>query len=131
MYRVELEMKDTTEIITSASFNLDLLLSIGRDSQLSLPFTKNEMISISTSQIIRSLVVVLNLCQLRAFLSLSLYDTLGLAPHINVSSWGPGDFPVSYWNRDTPQNAWNRRPRSFVIDTELLFTNMRYPYHEC
>ena len=33
MYPVELEMKDTTEINTSASY-LDLLLSIGRDGQL-------------------------------------------------------------------------------------------------
>ena len=33
MYPAELEIKDTTEIITSASY-LDLLLSIGRDGQL-------------------------------------------------------------------------------------------------
>ena len=33
MYPVELEIKDTTESITSASY-LDLLLSVGRDGQL-------------------------------------------------------------------------------------------------
>ena len=53
MYPVELEIKDTTESNTSASY-LDLLLSIGRDGQLTLPFMTNVTISISTSQIFRS-----------------------------------------------------------------------------
>ena len=48
MFPAELEIKDITENITSASY-LDLLLSIGRDGQL----TTNEMISISTSQTFR------------------------------------------------------------------------------
>ena len=38
-------------------------------------------------------------------LSLNLYDTPGLAPRMNVLFWGPGDFPVSYSNRDTSRNA--------------------------
>ena len=49
MFPAELEIKDTTESITSAPY-LDLLLSIGRDGQL----TTNEMILISTSQTFRS-----------------------------------------------------------------------------
>ena len=44
-----------------------------------------------------------------ACLSLNLYDTPGLAPRMNVLFWGPGDFPVSYSNRDTSRNAWNRQ----------------------
>ena len=46
MYSAELEIKDTTESTTSASY-LDLLLSIGRDT---LPFMTNEMISISVPE---------------------------------------------------------------------------------
>ena len=38
-----------------------------------------------------------------AFLSLSLYDTPGLAPRMNVLFWEPGDYwyPISCSNRDT------------------------------
>ena len=39
-----------------------------------------------------------------------------LAPRMNVLYWGPGDFPVSYTNRDTSQNAWNRHLGSFMVD---------------
>ena len=63
--------------------------------------------------------------------SLNLYDTPGLAPRMNVFYWGPGDFPVSYSNRDTSRNAWNRHSGSFMVDTGILFINMKYPSHEC
>ena len=65
------------------------------------------------------------------FLSLNLYDTPGLAPHMNVLYWEPGDFPVSYSNRDTSRNAWNRHSGSFMVDMGILFSNMKYPSHEC
>ena len=71
------------------------------------------MISISTSQTFRSWVVIFHLRQPMEFLSLNLYDTPGLAPRMNVLYWGPGDFPVSYSNRDTSRNAWNRHSGSF------------------
>ena len=64
------------------------------------------MISISTSQTFRSWVVIFHLRQPMEFLSLNLYDTPGLAPRMNVLYWRPGDFPVSYSNRDTSRNAW-------------------------
>ena len=63
-------------------------------------------------------------------LSLNLYDTPGLAPLMNVLFWGPGDFPVSYSNRDTSRNAWNRHSGSFMVDTGILFSNIKYPSHE-
>ena len=66
-----------------------------------LPSTTSEMISISTSQTFRSWVVIFHHHRPMACLSLNLYDTPGLAPHMNVLFWGPGDFPVSYSNRDT------------------------------
>ena len=93
--------------------------------------TTNEMISISTSQTFRSWVVIFHLRQPMEFLSLNLYDTPGLAPRMNVLYWGPGDFPVSYSNRDTSRNAWNRHSGSFMVDMGILFSNMKYPFHEC
>ena len=65
------------------------------------------------------------------FLSLNVYDTPGLAPRMNVLYWGPGDFLVSYSNRDTSRNAWNRHSGSFMVDMGILFSNMKYPSHEC
>ena len=50
---LNIENKDTTESITSASY-LDLLLLIGMDGQLHTSIYDNEMISISTSQTFRS-----------------------------------------------------------------------------
>ena len=61
------------------------------------------------------------------FLYLILYYTPGRAPCMNVLFWGPGDFPVSYSNRDTSWNAWNRHSRSFMVDTGILFSNMKCP----
>ena len=46
-------------------------------------------------------VVIFHLRQPMGFLSLNLYDTPGLAIRMNVLYLGPGDFPVSYSNRDT------------------------------
>ena len=65
-----------------------------------------------------------------SFSFLSLYDTPGLAPSMNVLFWGPGDFPVSYSNRGTSWNAWNRHLGSCTVDTGILFNNMKSPSHE-
>ena len=121
MYPAELEIKDATESTTSASY-LDLLLSIGRDGHFTLTSTTNETILISTSQNFRSWVVTFHLRQPMAFLSLNSYDTPGVAPRMNVSFWWPGEFPVSYSNRDTPWNPWNRHSGSFMVDTGILFS---------
>ena len=88
-----------------------------------LPSTTNEMISISTSQTFRSWVVIFHLRRPMAFLSLNLYDTPGLALRMNVLFWGPGDFPVSYLNRDTSWNAWIRHSGSFMVDTGIFSIN--------
>ena len=78
MYPPELEIKDTTKSNTSASY-LDLLLSIGRDGQLTfaLPFTTNVTISISILQTFRSWVATSHLRPPRAFLSHNSSDTPG------------------------------------------------------
>ena len=129
MYPAEFEIKDTTESTTSASY-LDLLLSIGRDGQLHTSiYDKRDDFNFHIT--FPSWVVVFHLRRPMAFLSLNLYDTPGLAPRMNVSFWGPDDFPVSYSNRDTSWNAWNLHSGSFMVDTGTLFSNMKSPSHEC
>ena len=80
MYPAEFDIKDTSESITSAS-GLDLLLSIGGDGQLHTSiydkrddsnFHITSFPSLSSN----------NPSSPMAFLSLSLYDTLGLAPRM-------------------------------------------------
>ena len=97
---------------------------LGGMVNFTLPSTTSEMISISTSQTFRSWVVIFHHRRPVACLSLNLYDTPGLAPRMNVLFWGPGDFPVSYSNRDTLWNAWNRHSGSFMVDTGILLSNM-------
>ena len=92
-----------------------------------LPLTTNEIISISTSQTFRSRIVILHLLRPMTFLYLSWNDTTGLAPRMNVLFWGPGDIPVSYLNIDSSWNAWNRHSGSFMVDTGILFSNMKSP----
>ena len=124
MYPAELEIKDTTESTTSASY-LDLLLSIVRDGQFHTSiYDKRDDFNfhITNFPFLSSNIL---LRRPMACLSLNLYDTPGLAPRMNVLFWGPGDFPVSYSNRDTLRNAWNRHSGSFMVDTGILFSNMK------
>ena len=97
---------------------------LGGMVNFTLPSTASEMISISTSQTFRSWVVIFHHRRPMACLSLNLYDTPGLAPRMNVLFWGPGDFPVSYSNRDTLWNDWNRHSGSFMVDMGILLSNM-------
>ena len=132
MYPAELEIKDTTECIISAP-NLDLLPSIGRNGQLhtsiydkrddfnfyitNFPFL-NSNISSSPAYgyFISQLVRYARAC--------SSYECFILRAR---------GFPVSYSNRDTPRNAWNRYrdSGSFMVDTWILFSNMKSLSHEC
>ena len=83
MYPAELEIKDTTESTTSASY-LDLLLSIGRDGQLHTSiYDKRDDFNFHITNF-PFLSSNFHLHQPMAFLSLNLYDTPGLAPGMNV-----------------------------------------------
>ena len=61
----------------------------------------NVTISISTSQIFRSWVAIFQPRPPMASLFRSLYDMSGLAPRMDVLSWGRRDFQISFSNRDT------------------------------
>ena len=88
MYPVELEIKDTTENNSSASYR-DLLLSIGSDVNFTLPFLKIVTISISTSQIFRSWVAIFQPQPPMTSLFRSLY---GLALRMDVLFWEVATF---------------------------------------
>ena len=123
MYTAELEIKDTTESTTSASY-LDLLLSIGRDGQLHTSiYDKRDDFNFHITNFPFLSSNIPSSPAYGVFIS-HLYDTPGLAPRMNVLFWGPGDFPVSYSNRDTLWNDWNRHSGSCMVDTGILLSNM-------
>ena len=81
MYPAELEIKDTTESNTSASY-LDLLLLIGRDGQLRTSlYEKRDDFNFHIINF-----PLFHLRQPMAFLPHNLYGMSGLAPLINVLS---------------------------------------------
>ena len=80
----------------------------GGTVNFTLPFMTNVTISISTSQIFRSWVAIFQPRPPMASLFRSLYGMPGLAPRMDVLSWGRRDFQISFSNRDTSRNAWNR-----------------------
>ena len=83
MYPIQLEIKDTTEYNTSASY-LDLpCQSLGTDN-FALPFTTSVTISTSILQTFRSWVATSHLRTPMAFLSHNSSDMQGLAPLINA-----------------------------------------------
>ena len=83
MYPAELEIKDTTESNTSASF-FDLLLSIESDGQLRTSlYDKRDDFNFHIKTF-RSWVAIFHLRQPMVFLSHSSYDMPGLAPLMNV-----------------------------------------------
>ena len=58
------------------------------------------------------------------FLSLSLYDTPGPAPRMNILYWGLCAFPVSYSNRDNSFNTLNRRYGDLIQQYEVSLSWM-------
>ena len=80
----------------------------------------NVTISIFISQTFRFWVAIFHFRPPIAFLSQSLYDMPGIAPHMDVLFWGQRDFPISFSNIDTSRNASNWRWGSSMDDTGIL-----------
>ena len=115
MYPAELEIKDTTESNTSASF-LDLLLSIESDGQLrtSLYDKRDDFnFNITNFPFLSSNIPY---SPAYGFLSHRSYGMPGLAPLMNVLFLGRRDFHVSSSDRDMPWNVWNRPSGNFIVD---------------
>ena len=126
MYPAELEIKDTTESTTSASY-LDLLLSILRDVNLhssiydkrddynfhitNFPFLRSNIPSSPAYDVFISQLI-------RYARACSSYECFILKAR---------RLSVSYSNRGTSWNAWNRHLGSFSIDAGILFSNMESP----
>ena len=127
IYSVKIEIKDTTESITSAPY-LDWQLSIWRDGQLhtsvynnrdDLNFNiKNGSTNLPSSPGFGVIISQL----IRYARDLSSQECLFL--------W-PTDFPVSYTNMDTLWKAWNCQSGRLMVDTVILCSNMKSPSHEC
>ena len=84
MYPAELEIKDTTESTTSASYPY-LLLLIGMDGQLHTPIhDKHDDFNFHITSF-SFLILIFHLHRPMAFLSLNLYDTPVIALRMNVS----------------------------------------------
>ena len=129
MYPVELEIKDTTESSISAS-SLDLLLSIGRDGQLHTSiYDKRDDFNFHITNF-RSWVAIFQPRPPMASLIRSLYGMPGIAPRMDVLSWGRRDFQISFSSRATSTNAWNRHWGSFMVDTGILSNNIKFPSHK-
>ena len=104
MYPIELDIKDTTESNTSASY-LDLLPSIGRDGQLQTSiYDKRDgfNFNITNSPIQYSIFFRLWSFYITDYKN----DMSGLAPHMDILFWGQRDFSIGFPNRDTSRNAW-------------------------
>ena len=50
----------------------------------------------------------------------SLYRMPLLAPRMDVLSWGRRDFQISFSNKYTSKNTWNRHWGSFMVETGIL-----------
>ena len=87
-------------------------------------------ISISTSQIFRSLVAMFQPRPPMVSLFRRLYDMPGLAHRMDVLLWGRCDFQITFSNRYTSGNAWNRHWESFMVDTGILSNNMKFLSYE-
>ena len=121
MYPVEIEIKDTIGSTTSASY-LDILLSIGRGGgqlHTSIYDKCDDFNFYITNFPFLSFTPMVSLSQ-------SLYYMPGLATRMNVLLWGRHDFKISFSNRDTSKNTWNRHWRRFLEDTGILSNNKKF-----
>ena len=119
MYPAELEIKETTESTTSASY-LDLLLSIKRDCQLHTSiYDKRDDFNFHITNFPFLSSIIPSSPAYGVFISQLIRYARARA---NILFWGPIDFPVSYSNRDTSLNAWNCHSGSFMVDTGILFS---------
>ena len=128
IYPAEIEIKDTTDSITSASY-LDLLLSIRRDGQLHTSiYNKRDDLNFH---------IIANFPFLSSNIPSSpAYDGFisQLIRYVRACSsyeWGFLTAMRLSSNRDTSSNAWNRHLGSFMVDTGILLSNMKSPSHKC
>ena len=128
MYPVELEIKDTTESNTSAF--LPGFTSVDREGRSTSHFHlwQTWRFQFPHHKFSVPWVAIFQPRPPMASLFRSLYGMPGLAPRMNALSWGRRDFQISYSNRDTSGNAWNRHWGSFMVDTGSYQTIWSFPH---
>ena len=130
MYSAELEIKDTTESNTFASF-LDLLLSIGRDGQMRtfLYYKRDDF----NFHITNFPFLSGNIPSSPAYgvLSHSSYGMPGLAPLINVLFLGRRAFHLSSSDKEMSGNVWSRPSGSCMVDMGISLYIMKPPSPKC
>ena len=123
MYPAELEIKDTTESNTSASY-LDLLLSIENDSQLRTSlYDKRDDFNFHITNF--------------PFLSSNIPSSPAYGVFISQliryarACSSPRDFHLSSSDRDMSWNVWNRPSGIFMVDMGISANIMKSPSPKC
>ena len=126
-YPVEFQIKDTTESNTSTT----LLLLIGKEIHLHTSNSdKRDAFNFHITNFPFQSSNIPSLSAYGVFIS-QLYDIPGLVPDMNVLFWGPIDFQISYSSKDRSWHPRSRHSGSFMVDTGILFNNMKCPSREC
>ena len=115
----------------SATFFLDLLLSIRRDGTGQLRSTFYEKRDDYNFHITNFPFVGSNIPFSPAYCGFfhSLHDMQGLAPLMHVLFWGRRDVHLSFSSRDISGNFWNRLLRSSMVHMGIsLFTIWSFPH---
>ena len=129
MYPVELEIKDTTESKQHFCF-LPGFTSVDREGPSTSHVTIYDKRDDFYFHITNFPFLSSNIPTSPAY-GVFIYDMPGLAPRMDVLSWGRRDFQISFSNRDASRNTWNRHWGSFMVDTGILSNNMKFPSHKC
>ena len=125
MYPAELEIKDTTESTTSASY-LDLLLSIGRDGQLHTSiYDKRDDFNFHITNFPVRVVIFHHRRPMAVFIPQLIRYAPGLLLLWMFYSGGPGDFPVSYSKQGYLVETLEIVIQEvLMVDTGILLSNM-------
>ena len=130
MYPTELEIKDTTECNTSASY-LDLLLSIESDGQLQTSlYDKRDDFNFNITNFPFLSSNIPSSPAYGVFIS-QLIRYARLAPLMNVLFLGRRDFHLSSSDRNMSWNVWNRPSGSFMVDMGISSNIMKSPSPKC
>ena len=88
----------------------------------------NVTISISMSQIFRSWVAIFQPCPPMASLFHSLYGMPGLAPRMDVLSWGRSDFQISFSNRKF-YGRYGDLIKQYEVSLTRMLNDILWPDH--
>ena len=74
---------------------------------------------------------ITTVAKLHLIIELRMEGCRDLSRKRKIKTFSHNDFQISFSNRDTSRNAWNRHWGSFMVDTGILSNNMKFPSHKC